>query len=396
MKKIKLLLADDNKNTRESIRRLIELDHSIDVAAEASNGQEVLEKIKSIEPEIVLIDEDLPVINGIDTTRSISLNYPKIMVIMISMKDDMSSIKEAMLAGAKEYLVKPLVPAELNSTIKKVAEFNRRRIEVQKPKTDSIVREKSLKIMDNKLVCVYGTKGGVGKSVICTNLAVAMGNRYKNKVSVVDLDLQFGDISLMMDLNPRKTISELMQEGDDIGMELLEEYLYERNGVSILAPPNKPELAELVTTEGVGRILALLRDNFYYTFIDTPSFIDETSLTALEISDMILLVISLDLPTIKNVKKGIDVLRSLRLLHKTKLILNRSSGIAGIEAADVEMILNMKIQAEIPSDGKLVVSSVNKGMPFIKTHPRASISRGVMDIINLVEKKQQSRSSIIR
>ena len=101
--------------------------------------------------------------------------------------------------------------------------------------------------------------------------------------------------------------------------------------VHLLSAPNKPELSELVVARGVKEILNISRSMFTYTFVDTPSFVDEITLTALEEADIILLMISLDLPTIKNVKKGIDILRTLQLLSRTRLILNRSSGIAGLE-----------------------------------------------------------------
>lgn len=383
MKKIKVLLADHNESSRASLKDLIELDHDIDVVSEAHNIQESMDKIRNTDPEIALIAFDSK--ESIGVTQQITLQFPRISVIIISINDEMSYIKQSMLAGAKEFLVKPLLPEELNTCIKKVADLNRQRLKVFKGDTDVFIREKAMPGANNKLVCVYGTKGGVGKSVICTNLAVEMARRYKNKVSLIDLDLQFGDVCILMDLNPRKTVSELMQEGDMIDEELLEDYMYERNGVHVLAPPNKPELSELVTSDGVQKILSLCRDLYTYTFIDTPSFIDETTLTALEMADAVLLVISLDLPTIKNVKKGLDVLKTLKLLPKTRLILNRSSGVAGIEAMDVEKILDMKIKGEVPSDGKLVVSSVNKGIPFVKLNPKAPITKSLLDIINMLE-----------
>jgi len=124
---------------------------------------------------------------------------------------------------------------------------------------------------------------------------------------------------------------------------------------------------------------------FTYTFVDTPSFVDEITLTALEEADIILLMISLDLPTIKNVKKGIDILRTLQLLSRTRLILNRSSGIAGLEPRDVERVLDMKIKAEVPSDGKLVVSSLNQGIPFVKMNPKAAVSKGIEAVFQVIE-----------
>lgn len=383
MKKIKVILADDNEQIRASVKKLLELDNTIDLVAEAANGLEVIKKIPAMEPEVIIMDINMPQMDGIEATRYISMHHEHIAVIIISVNDEPQSFSKAMMAGAKGYLIKPLSPLELNSTVKEVAELNRKRMKLHvsdpEPQPGVVSPHK------NKMISIFGTKGGVGKSVICTNLAVALAQKYKNQVGVVDLDIQFGDISIMMNINPRKTIAELMQEGNSPGRDLLEDYIYERKGVYILSAPNKPELAELVTPDRVGDILSLFKQMYQFTLIDTPSFIDETTLTALEQSDLILLIISLDLPTIKNVRKGIDILRSLQLLAKTRLILNRSSGVAGIEPRDVEKVLDMKIRAEVPSDGKLVISSLNQGIPFININPKAPISKGIMSVLQLVE-----------
>lgn len=381
MKKIKLILADTSNSSRASLRGLLELDHSLDIVAEVSNDKELLEKVQTMEADIVLVDDNM---SGDDfkLIRYMTLNYYCVGVIIVSLNDHVQNIKKAMLAGAREYLVKPLSPDDLNSTIKKVAELNRQYSKIQKKDDND---GKIHQAQNNKLISIFGTKGGIGKSVICTNTAVAMAKKHKNKIGLIDLDIQFGDISVMMNISPRKTISELMQEGDEAAIDILEDYVYERYGVNILCAPNRPELAELLTPDRVAQILELYKGLYNYTFIDTPSFIDEITLTALEMSDLILLVISLELPTIKNIKKGIEILRSLQLLSRTRLMLNRSSGIAGIEARDVEKALDMKIKAEIPSDGKLVVSSLNKGIPFINIKPRAPISKSIANILRVVE-----------
>ncbi len=271
MKKIKVMLADDNEQIRASVRKLLELDNTIDLVAEASNGMEVIEMISTMEPEVVVMDISMPQMDGIEATRYISLHHAQVSVIIISVNDEPQSFSRAMMAGAKGYLIKPLSPQELNTTVREVAELNRKRIKIQVPETETkpVIVSKH----KNKIISIFGTKGGVGKSVICTNLAVALAQKYKNQVGVVDLDIQFGDISIMMNINPRKTIAELMLEGDRLGRELLEDYIYERKGVHILTAPNKPELAELVTPDRVGDILRLFRQMYEFTLIDTPSFI---------------------------------------------------------------------------------------------------------------------------
>lgn len=389
MKNIKVLLADDNQRMRESIRRLLELDYSIDIVAEAANGEEVLQQIPVVEPEIVVMDVSMPGMSGIETAQYISLHHPRVSVIMISVNDEIQNFKKAMMAGAKEYLVKPLSHEELNGTVRKVAELNRKGVKLQVPEIElpqnNFHQNNNFHQRGSKLVSIFAPKGGVGKSTISVNLAAAMALKDKKGVALVDLDVQFGDISVMMNVDARKTISELLQEGESPGPELLEDYMYERNGVHILAAPGKPELAELVTPSGIEKILRACRESFDFTFIDTAAFIDENTLSTLEMSDLVLLLVSLDLPTIKNVKKGLEILRTLQLLPRTRLILNRSSGIAGLEPWDIERVLDMKIAAEIPSDGKLVVSSLNQGIPFIKLNPKAAISKAVYKLLQLIE-----------
>jgi len=382
MKKIKLLLADDNEYTRTSIRQLLELDDAVDIVDEACNGLEVMEKVEALNPEIVLMDVNMPIMDGIETTRELTIKYPQVAVVLISINDEIQNFRQAMLAGAKEYLVKPLSAEELNQAIHQVTEIIREASDNQ-PAEDVPLDLNRAK--NHKIVTVFGTKGGVGKSVICTNLAVCAAQKHRGKVGMIDLDVQFGDLSIMMNVNPRMTIAELMQEGEKPTPEILENYLYERNGVQLLSAPNKPELSEMVVARGVKEILNISRSIFTYTFVDTPSFVDEITLTALEEADIILLMISLDLPTIKNVKKGIDILRTLQLLSRTRLILNRSSGIAGLEPRDVERVLDMKIKAEVPSDGKLVVSSLNQGIPFVKMNPKAAVSKGIEAVFQVIE-----------
>lgn len=382
-----MILADDNDNTRSSLKRLLELDDSIDIVSEARDGKEVVAQIPSMEPQIVLMDVNMPEMNGIEATRVITRNYPQVAVILMSVNDETQNFRRAMMAGAKEYLVKPIPTTELHSAIHQVAEAHGQSLKrsVFTAPNGTIHPAISGK---QKIISMFGTKGGVGKSLVCANLAVAAAQSTRGRVALMDLDFQFGDICVMMNIEPRKTILELLQEGDQFGKEILEQFLYERFGVHVLAPPNKPELSELVSAAGVARIMSLFREYCDYTFIDTSSYIDESTLTILENSDFILLVTGLDLPSIKNIKKAMDILRSLSLLPKARLILNRSKSVVGIEARDVEKALDMPIRLQLPSDGKLVMASVNQGVPFVKMNPRAPISKEIVSMFRLLEKEQ--------
>lgn len=386
MGQIKIILADDNDNTRSSLKRLLELDDAIDIVSEARDGKEVIAQIPSLEPHIVLMDVNMPELNGIEATRIINRNYPQVAVILMSVNDETQNFRRAMIAGAKEYLVKPVTTTELHSAIHQVAEVHRQTLK----RSNFTAANVSVQPLagKQKTVSLFGTKGGVGKSLIATNLAVAAAQSVRGRVALLDFDFQFGDVCVMMNIDPRKTILELLQEGDQSGKEILEQFLYERYGVHVLAPPSKPELSELISAAGVARVMALFREYCDYTFVDTSSYIDESTVTILENSDLILLVVGLDLPSIKDIKKAMDILRSLNLLPKARLILNRSKSVAGIEARDVERALDLPIRLQLPSDGKLVMASINQGVPFIKINPRAPISKEIINLFHILEKEQ--------
>lgn len=394
MKTIRVLVAGADSDVRGYLISILESDHDIDVIGETGQTAELLEMMPLSSPEVLILDENLAEPDTLNLAADLNVKYPRTQVILSVEEEDLKLVKRAMQSGVREILLRSVEAAELLHTVKQVAESYRRSTEnLREQATSSKEPLTSGKIQpqlrESKIITVFGNKGGIGKSIIATNLAVAAATRYKDQVALVDLDLQFGDISLMMNINPRKTIAELMQESGELTADLVGEYFYERSGVKVLAAPHKPELGELVTSFGAETVLKLCRKMYTYTILDTPTFLDDTTLTALEMSDMVLLLISLDIPTIKNIKKGIDVLDSLKLLPRTKLILNRSSSLSvGLEPHDVEQVLGMKISASIPSDFKITVSSVNRGMPFFNMAPKAAISKSIIDLFDLIDKSK--------
>lgn len=377
---IKILIVDDITETRENIKRLLYFEKDMMVVGEASDGDEAVRQTKKLNPDIVLMDINMPNSDGIAATQEISLKYPKTAIIIMSVQGEQEYLKKAMVAGAREYMVKPFSTDELVDTIRRVCDFEkRRRIHLIEP---SVVKELE---RDPQIITVFSTKGGVGKTSIATNLAISLADETRKKVVIMDLDLQFGDVAVMLNIIPKRTITEIIQDINQMDSELLEGYLISHpTGVKVLPCPTRPEYAELITGSHVEKILSVLKQNYDYIVIDTPHFFHETTLTALDLCHQILMVVSLDLPTIKNVKLGLEVLDSLHLKGKVKLILNRSADDMGIKYEDMEESLNMKIAAHIPSDGRTVVSSVNKGDPFVMTHPNTKISESIRELARMV------------
>lgn len=378
MGQIRVMIVDDIVDTRENLRRLLSFDENIKVVGEAVDGLDAIEKAIELQPHIILMDVNMPKLDGINATEKITFSLPNCAVIMISVQGEKEYLRRAMMAGARDFLVKPFSHDELISTVKNTYLKESRRIVK--------VEEKEDKSRKAQVVTVFGTKGGVGKTTIAVNLAVLLA-KAKKKVALVDLDLQFGDVSIFLNLLPKRTIAELAQEGSDLDGELIESYLISHlSGVKILPAPGRPEYSELITPTHVEKVIEHLSNLYDYIIVDTPPHFNDTNLSALDLSSQIILVLSMDVATIKNVKLSLELLDSLNQRGKTKLILNRASEDMGIKVKDAEETLNFLIAGQIPSDGKLVVSALNKGIPFVLSNPSAKVSMAVKELGDMVVK----------
>lgn len=391
---IKILIVDDVTETRENIKRLLYFEKDMMIVGEAADGEEAVRQTEKLNPNIVLMDINMPGMDGITATEQISVKNPKAAIIIMSVQGEQEYLKKAMVAGAREYMVKPFSTDELVDTIRKVYEFEqKRRINLAEP---SVVRELQ---RDPQIITVFSTKGGVGRTTLATNLAVSLAEETRQRVVIVDLDLQFGDVAVMLNVVPKRTITELIQDISQMEPDLLESYLVVHpTGIKVLPCPTRPEYSELITGGHVDKILNLLKQSYDYIVVDTPPLFNETTLTALDLCHQILLIVSLDLPTIKNVKLGLEVLDSLHLKGKARLVLNRSADDIGIKCEDMEESLGLKVVAHIPSDGRTVIASVNKGQPFVGAGSNTRIAESIRQLAHLTmlgeaqNKKKEAKS----
>lgn len=376
MDPIRVLLVDDIEETRNNIRRILSFDKDIAVIGEGRDGLEAVQKVNALNPDVVLMDVNMPKLNGIAATEKIMLEYPGVAVIFLSVQGEAEYLRKAMMAGARDYLVKPFSGDELIETIKRVYQLESKRIRPEK--------KQQVKNSKPQVITIFGTKGGVGKTTIAVNTAVQLAQT-KKKVVMVDLDLQFGDVSVFLNLAPKRTIAELAQEGSEPDIDLIESYMIPHlSGIKILPAPGRPEYAELITAAQIESIITELKNHYDYVIIDTPPMFNDTNLSALDLSSQVFLVLSLDLATIKNVKLSLELMQTLHHIGKTKLILNRASEDMGIKINNAEDTLEFLIAAQLPSDGRVCVSALNKGIPFVLSDPNAKISQAVRNITDLI------------
>jgi len=373
MEKIRIIIVDDSVETRNNIKTLVSFEKRIEVTGEASNGEEAVFIAKEAKPDIILMDINMPVKDGIKATEEITLNVPESTVIIMSVHNDQEYIKKAMAAGARDYIDKPFTGDELMRTIIKAYELeSKRRERTTPPKIHEEIK--------SRVITVFSTKGGVGKTTIASNLAVGIARSSRKRVALVDLDLQFGDVAIMLNVSVKNTISDLVKEINQLDRDLADEYLVTHfSGVRVLPAPVKPEYSEFITSSHIEKIVSTLKESYHYVVIDTPASFHEIVLTSLDMADRILFVSTLDLPTIKNVKSGLDVMETLHYpREKIKIILNKASEQFGIKYRDFENTLKYPIWSYIPEDSQTVITSTNKGFPFVMTRAETKVAKAVL------------------
>ena len=236
-----------------------------------------------------------------------------------------------------------------------------------------------------RVVSVFSTKGGSGKSLIATNLSIIAAQRSGQPVVLVDLDLQSGDLAIMLQLMPALSLYDAAQDADRLDEEALRGYLTPHGGgVSLLAAPLEPSLAEQVDADAIKTILELLTTMFPLIVIDGPPMFTDQMLVALDLSDEIVLVGSMDVPSIKNLKLAINTMGQLgHPRERLRIVLNRADSKVGLRGSEVEKSLGVKIDVEIPSS-RDVPLSINQGTPLAVSRARSPVVQAIGQLADAI------------
>jgi pilus assembly protein CpaE len=371
--KIKVIIVDDLVSTRESVVKLLQFEPNVTLVGEAGTGVQAIEMVRNLRPDIVLMDINMPDMDGITASQRITGEYPETQVIMMSVQSETDYIRRAMVAGARDFLTKPFSLDELLTAIhnayQRKVEMPVTAVAVQRrPAIDGAGPHKGapVEVDEGSVITIYSPKGGTGCTTLAVNLAVSLA-RSKHSTILVDGSLQFGDINIALNLKSKTTIIDLVERSEELDAELITSVVTtHKSGLKVLTAPPRPEMAEAIKVHHIEALLKQLRLLYSYIIIDTGPRLDDITLALLDGADRVLLVVQPELPGITHASRFLDLANELGYKpEKVKLVVSGVQNKEAISPADVSRALKRASPFIIPADSEITRDAINRGEPVV-------------------------------
>jgi pilus assembly protein CpaE len=370
--KIRILLADEDPDSRVELRRAIQR-AQLASAGEVGFGMSAISYAVETRPDIILLSLEEPAARPLQTAERLTQALPETPLIVVSSVTDPGMIRRAMLAGARDYLFKPLQAAQLLESVTTVLEQLEQRRRTQAGQVKAVGR--------GTVVLVTGAKGGIGKTVVAVNLALGLRLQAGQSVVLVDADSTFGDVATMLDMRPDRTIVELFPAADRLDRNTIQQYLTPHpTGLQVLAGPADGAGWEGVNVESLKKIIDLLAQVFDFVVVDTAGSFDRTVRSLAEVATLILVVTSGEVSSIRDTAGGLARLQMWGIdPARVKVILNRTVSGDGVKPADIKQGLGHDIFWEIPYD-RAVGQSVQLGEPLVLNSAGSATARRMREL----------------
>ena len=321
-----------------------------------------LDRAASLPVDAAVLLAAEPEDNAFRMLEELSMRRSRLALVLICRSADATILSRAMQSGVTRVLTLDMGEERLREGI--LAEIDR----VQSRQERAEVRE-----YESRVISVASTKGGSGKTTVAVNLAAALQAAGK-KTAMVDLDLQFGDVGVFLNIPRCDTIADMVAE-PNLSADTVRSFLYAHgSGLQVLCAPISPELAETVKPEHIEKILSALRPEFDYVVLDLAPTLDDCMLTAMENSDTIYFVTNPEIPTLKNTRACVNVLKTLDQARKLRLVINREDK-SYVSRQDVKKALELDPVLCVPFDKKAATAAMNRGIPVVTASPRSAIAK---------------------
>jgi pilus assembly protein CpaE len=314
------------------------------------------------------------------TSRKLQTSQADLSVVLIAQSLGADVFQRAMRSGVRDVLPSSFTAAQLVEAVARAETLSN---EIRGSVTSALAT--TAPAADHRVITVFSSKGGCGKSFVASNLAVALAARTGDEVALIDLDLQFGDLAIMLQLFPARTIFDAAQNLDRLDAEAIKGYLTpHRQKVWLLAAPLEPGLSETISADAVARIIKLMKESFKWVVIDSPPSFTDHVLAALDQSDECVLMTSMDVPSIKNMKLSLQTLQLLGFgRDRIRLVLNRADSKVGLTVQAVEKTLGTTVDVSIPSSRDVSVS-INRGTPLVIDNPKSPVVASIYKMLEFL------------
>ena len=389
---IKVLVVDDIAETRENIRKLLQFEADFEIVGAARSGREGIELAKELEPDVILMDINMPDIDGITATETIRGEVPHSQIVILTVQADPNYMRRAMLAGARDFLTKPPSVDEMIGAIRRAGELAHE--EKEKSKTVYPVKPGNGSVpagllKAGKIISVFSPKGGVGKTTLAVNLAVSL-QREETPVVLVDGNMEFGDVMVFLNKQAKNSIVDLAPRAGELDQDVIEEVtmLHPESGIKVLAAPTRPEFAESVSGDQFAQVLNFLCNFFSYVIVDCSSSLTDVTLSAIDTSDLIILLTTQEIPAIKDSRQFLDLLQPLKINRERLLfVMNKYDKRIGIKPEKVSENFKQELKIIVPFEEKVVLPAINRGVPFMVGEKSKSIMRSFVSLTEEVRKR---------
>jgi len=391
-----VLIVDDQDDTRKNIARLLQFENDINVVGTARTGKDAIKQTISLDPDVVLMDINMPDMDGIEATERIQEQAPVSQIVILSVQGDTNYMRRAMLAGARDFITKPPKSDELVTVIRRAGAKSkaiRKEAQFIGRGTGSLIDPRGTTIALSglgKIVAVYSPKGGVGTTTVATNLAVTLHSS-ETPVIIVDANLQFGDVVVFLNERGRTSVVDLTPIADQLDPEIVRDVVihHESSGIDILSAPPHPEDAERIAGDQFVKVLQFLARLYSYVIVDTDSGLSDVTLDTLDSSDLLVMISSQDIPAIINTRMMLTLLNNLGIdKQKILLVMSRFDKQLAITPEKVGHNLGHKVAAVLPEDREIVVPAVNRGIPFMMGEGKTKeIGKSILELVGKIRER---------
>lgn len=340
--------------------------------------RQALDECATENPGVLLIDDELLIQNVGLFEQIASLPYP---IVVLASPTDAGAARRALAIKAKDFISLDSWQQDLAAILSRVAT----------PLEGEVHH-------DGRVIVVFSSKGGVGKTTLSVNLAIALAKASRQPVAIVDLDIQFGDVAPMVGDAPLVTLYDLVKGTTHIEADMVKRALKRvANNVYILAAPNNPEEADDIRADHIVQVLQLLRETHAYVVVDTAPGYTDINVAAFDFSDTILTVCTPDVVTLRTVGQALQVFYDgfHYAKDKVRIVLNRSGSKTGVETTDIAQVLQSAVSYQLPSDGAYPVRAANEGQPLMLQFPESALARAIQNIANDIVQETEGRQRTV-